>query len=379
MAMKRLSMRQIRQVLRLRLEHGLTTRAIARACSVGLGTVTAYLTRAHQAGLTWPLPDDLDDSALEALLYPRGADVPGPRPLPDFAGIHKELRRTGVTLLLLWMEYLKDHPGGYQYSQFCDRYRRWTGKLNPSMRQVHRAGEKAFVDFSGKKPTIIDPDTGEIVKVELFVGALGASSYIYAEVVANQDLPCWISAHIRMFEAWQGSPAILVPDYVAGHIIRLMFGHDYVAGRRKRLSFRGGPRAAGEHNDLQRTQPGQHGRVVLPDSGGRGVPPEYRKTARRQAGPSLCSGGDLRVPVGAPEIDVTEPAADDVDFHARLQKMHGRGVAEEVWGHASGAVAGGVESMSVPADDLVDPKARQRDTGTGAEHGPICGDHLGVE
>lgn len=220
MAMKRLSMRQIRQVLRLRLEHGLTTRAIARACSVGLGTVTEYLTRAREAGLEWPLPEQLDDGALEVLLYPRGADSPRPRPLPDFAAIHQELKRTGVTLLLLWMEYLKNHPGGYQYSQFCERYRRWARKLNPSMRQVHRAGEKAFVDFSGKKPTIVNPDTGEIVEVELFVGALGASSHIYAEATASQDLPCWIAAHIRMFEEWGGCPAILVPDNLKSGITK---------------------------------------------------------------------------------------------------------------------------------------------------------------
>lgn len=220
MAMKRLSMRQIRQVLRLRLEHGLATRAIARACSVGLGTVTEYLARAREAGLEWPLPEQLDDSALEALLYPRGADSPGPRPLPDFAAIHKELRRTGVTLLLLWMEYLKNHPGGYQYSQFCELYRRWARKLHPSMRQVHRGGEKAFVDFSGKKPTIVNPDTGEVVEVELFVGALGASSTIYAEATASQDLPCWIAAHIRMFEEWGGCPAILVPDNLKSGITK---------------------------------------------------------------------------------------------------------------------------------------------------------------
>lgn len=220
MAMKRLSMRQIRQVLRLRLERGLSTRAVARACSVGLGTVTEYLTRAQRAGLNWPLPEELDDEALEGLLYPPSAESVGPRPLPDFTSIHKELKRAGVTLLLLWMEYLKDHPGGYQYSQFCDRYRRWAGKLHPSMRQVHRAGEKAFVDFAGHKPTLVDPETGEVIEVELFVGALGASSLIYAEAVPSQDLACWIGAHARMFEEWGGCPAILVPDNLKSGVTR---------------------------------------------------------------------------------------------------------------------------------------------------------------
>jgi transposase len=213
-------MRQIRQVLRLRLEHGLSTRAIARACSVGLGTVTEYLTRARRAGLSWPLPERLDDGALEALLYPPSAEAVHPQPLPDFVMIHKELKRRGVTLMLLWLEYLKDHPGGYQYSQFCHRYRRWARKLNPSMRQVHRAGEKAFVDFAGQKPTLVDPETGEIVEVELFIGALGASSLIYAEAVPSQELPCWIGAHVHMFEEWGGCPAILVPDNLKSGITK---------------------------------------------------------------------------------------------------------------------------------------------------------------
>jgi transposase len=213
-------MRQIRQVLRLRLDHGLTTRAIARACSVGIATVTEYQTRAQRAGLSWPLPENLDDGALEALLYPPSPDSAGPRPLPDFKLIHQEMKKPGVTLMLLWLEYLKNHPGGYQYSQFCERYRRWARKLSPSMRQVHRAGEKAFVDFAGQKPTLVNPETGEVVEVELFVGTLGASSYIYAEAVPSQDLACWIGAHVRMLEDWGGSPAILVPDNLKSGITK---------------------------------------------------------------------------------------------------------------------------------------------------------------
>jgi transposase len=166
------------------------------------------------------LPENLDDGALEALLYPPSPDSGDPRPLPDFPWIHQEVKRPGVTLMLLWLEYLKNHPDGYQYSQFCERYRRWARKLSPSMRQVHRAGEKAFVDFAGQKPTLVDPETGEVVEVELFVGALGASSYIYAEAVPNQDLACWIGAHVRMLEDWGGSPAILVPDNLKSGITK---------------------------------------------------------------------------------------------------------------------------------------------------------------
>ena len=213
MGTKRLSMRPYREIMRLKYEAGLGHRAIARACAVGVGTVSEYVQRAERAGLKWPLPEDLDDAALEARLFPAPAGSTWvQRALPDFAKLHQELKRVGVTLQLLWLEYRQDHPEGYQYSQFCARYRRFAKKLSPSMRQVHRAGEKAFVDFSGKKPSIVDPRTGEVIAVELFVGVLGASGLIYAEATLTQDLPTWIAAHVRMLEWFGGAPAIFVPD-----------------------------------------------------------------------------------------------------------------------------------------------------------------------
>jgi transposase len=206
-------MRQIREILRLRWAGRLPQRAVARACGVGLGTVSEYCRRAAQAGLSWPLPDELDDAQLEARLFRRVHDLVGvSRPLPDMAWLHQELKRPGVTLQRLWLEYLDAHPDGYRYSQFCRHYERWVRTLAPTMRQVHRAGEKAFVDFSGQRPVLCDPKTGELVSVELFVGVLGASNYTYAEACLSQDLPSWISAHVRMLEYFQGSPAILVPD-----------------------------------------------------------------------------------------------------------------------------------------------------------------------
>jgi transposase len=213
MTTERLLMRQVREILRLKYEQRLPHRAIARACGVGLGTVSEYCRRAHQAGLTWPVPEDWDDGQLEGRLFQRVGDVVGvPRPRPDMAWIHQELKRPGVTLLRLWLEYLERQPAGYRYSQFCRHYQRWARTLAPTMRQIHRAGEKVFVDFSGKKPTLIDTATGEITTVELFVGALGASSYVYAEACASQALASWISAHVRMLEYFQGCPAIFVPD-----------------------------------------------------------------------------------------------------------------------------------------------------------------------
>ena len=144
-----------------------------QACAIGLGTVTLYLRRTAQSGLGWPLPADLEMRALEARLFRRPAPAPN-RARPDCAHIHGELKRNGVTLQLLWEEYLQVHPSGYRYTQFCEIYRQWARRLRPSMRQVHRAGEKTFVDFSGKRPTLVDRRTGELRPVELFVAALGA-------------------------------------------------------------------------------------------------------------------------------------------------------------------------------------------------------------
>ena len=157
MATKRLPMRQIREILRLKHDQQLSHRAIASACRVGLGTVADYLGRAKQAGLEWPLPEDLDEAALEARLFPRAGPGSRERVAPDVERIHQELKRVGVTLHLLWEEYREANPKGYAYSQFCEIYRRWAQKLKPSMRQVHRAGEKTFIDFSGKRPQLTDP------------------------------------------------------------------------------------------------------------------------------------------------------------------------------------------------------------------------------
>ena len=213
MAATRHLMRRLRDVLRLKYEAGLTHRAIAVACTVGLGTVSSFLTRAKVAGLTWPLPDGLDDAALEARLFARPADVAGrDRTLPAWPELHQELKRPGVTLQLLWTEYRAAHPTGYAYSHFCERYRRWARVLKPSMRQVHRAGEKFFVDFSGKRPSIVDATTGVLEPVELFVGVLRASGLIYAEATRRQDLASWVGAHVHMVEYFGGSAAIWVPD-----------------------------------------------------------------------------------------------------------------------------------------------------------------------
>lgn len=211
MAAKRLRVRQIRNVLKLRYENKMPQREIARVCGIGNGTVAECLRRAQEAGLEWPLPADLTDEGLEQRLYP-SISAASVLAKPDFASIHLELSRPGVTLQLLWVEYREVHPQGYGYSRFCELYQRFRGKLHPTMRQVHVAGKKTFVDFSGKKPRIVDPKTGEVEEVELFVGVLGASDYFYAEATRTQSLPDWIGAHIRMNEFFGGSSEVYVPD-----------------------------------------------------------------------------------------------------------------------------------------------------------------------
>lgn len=221
MTMKRLSMRKIKEVLRLSFEAGLTAREIGRSLSISHPTVLSYLSRARAEGLGWPLPEGLDDAALERLLSaPPAASSPSDRPQPDWAQIHQELKRKGVTLQLLWEEYREDHPSGYQRSQFCNLYRQFAKKRDLPMRQVHKAGEKLFVDYAGHTVPVIDVFTGEIRCAQIFVAVLGASNYTYAEAAHSQDLPSFIGAHIRAFESFQGVPALLIPDNLRSAVTR---------------------------------------------------------------------------------------------------------------------------------------------------------------
>ena len=206
-------MRKIIDVLRLKWDQELSDRKIARTCGIARSTVAEYLRRAESAGLTRPLPDDLDEAALEQQLFPPQVAIPAEkRPLPDWSQIHRELKRKGVTLFLLWQEHKAIYPQSYQYSRFCELYRQWCGKLNIVLRQVHRAGEKLFVDYSGQTVDIIDRRTGEIRRAEIFVAVLGASNYTYVEATWTQSLPDWIGAHVRALNYIKGCPEIIIPD-----------------------------------------------------------------------------------------------------------------------------------------------------------------------
>lgn len=213
MANTRLSMRKIKEILRLCWGSGLSARQAALSCDVGRATIGEYLDRAERAGLSWPISEDIDDATLENLLFPFTIPLDVERRnMPPFQYIRKELTRKHVTLQLLWHEYKEQNPEGYEYSQFCLRYRSWLKTLDVTLHQDYKAGEKLFVDFAGDTIPIHDPQTGTITSAFLFVAALGASNYTYAEAVLSQDLPAWVNLHIHAFEFMGAVPAITVPD-----------------------------------------------------------------------------------------------------------------------------------------------------------------------
>jgi len=221
MPAERVPMRCVREILRLKAE-GLSDRAIARSTRLSRSTVSDYAGRAAAAGLSWPLPEGLTDTALEAVLFIRGGPVAGARrkPEPDWPSLHRERRRPGVTLMLLWQEYRAAAPDGYGYSRFCELYDEWESRLSPTMRQVHPAGERLFVDYAGQTVDLIDGRTGEVRSAQVFVAVLGASSYTYAEATFTQTLPDWIGAHARALAFFGGVPRQIVPDNLKAGVLK---------------------------------------------------------------------------------------------------------------------------------------------------------------
>jgi len=213
MPAERVTMRKINDILRLNETCQLSHRQIAKSCGVARSTVAEILRRATTAGLSWPLPVDVDDATLETRLYPETPPITGTsRPVPEWATVHQELTRKGVTLALLWQEYQAAYPDGYQYSRFCDRYGVWLKTLDRCLRQEHRAGEKLFVDYAGQTMSVRDRHTGELREAQIFVAVLGASNYTYAEATWTQTLPDWTASHVRAFAFFDGVPKIVVPD-----------------------------------------------------------------------------------------------------------------------------------------------------------------------
>jgi transposase len=222
MPAERTNMRHVREVLRLKFVGGVPTREIGRRIGVAPSTVRTTIRRFQAAGLSWPLADDMTDAALEARLFPEAGTKQGHRRQvePDWASIHRELKRKHVTLSILWDEYIAGNPEGYP-SRFCELYRIWEGKLSVTMRQTHAGGDKLFVDYAGDTvPVIVDRLTGETRQAQIFVAVMGASNFTYVEATWTQTLGDWIGAHTRAFAAIGGVPRLIVPDNAKVAVIK---------------------------------------------------------------------------------------------------------------------------------------------------------------
>lgn len=222
MPAERVAMRLVREVLRLTYA-GVSKREVARRTGMAASTVRATIARFKLLGLIWPLPETITDSDLEARIYKSAGKKQGHRRIiePDWASLHREMKRKHVTLSILWDEYIAGDPQGYRYSRFCELYRSWEDKISVTMRQAHLGGDKLFVDYAGDTASVvIDRLTGEIRKAQIFVAVLGASSFTYAEATWTQSLADWIGAHTRAFEAIGGVTRLLVPDNTKTAIIK---------------------------------------------------------------------------------------------------------------------------------------------------------------
>ena len=215
MPQRRISVRKIREILRLKHENGRSHASIAKSIGVSSSGVGDCLARARRAGLCWPLSDSLDDTALEQKLYPGAVNCLDRRKketLPNWGEFHQNLKGKGVTRQLLWEEYIAKHPEGYEYSRFCSLYRSWLKNSRISMRQNHQAGEKLFIDYAGQTIKVYDQKTGIAREAQIFVACWGASSYTFAEATWSQKLHDFLGSHVRAFEFFGCVPEVVVPD-----------------------------------------------------------------------------------------------------------------------------------------------------------------------
>ena len=225
MPAERVAMRQAREIIRLKFS-SFSAHEIARRLGMARSTVREMLQGAESAGLSWPQAEGMSDAELEALFTPIAAASGGIGVVaePDWAAVHREMKRKHVTLTILWDEYIASNPGGYSYSRFCDLYRGFAKTLSVTMRQTYAAGERLFVDYAGDTvPVVIDRLTGEVREAQIFVAVLGASSFTFACASWTQALPDWIDAHVRAFSAIGGVPELLVPDNTKTAVIKACF------------------------------------------------------------------------------------------------------------------------------------------------------------
>jgi len=217
-------MRQIRQTLHLHYQAGLSYAQVGRALGVPKSTVAKMVSMARAADVDWALAQTLTDAELEARVYRPPVPRASSRLEPDYALIHQELKRPGVTLMLLWEEYQRGQASAgepaYKYTSFCIKYRAWAACLKRSMRQTHLAGERLFVDYAGQTLPIIDATTGAISRAQVFVAVLGASNYTYACATATQAAVDWVGAIIQALEFIDGVPRLIVPDQTRALIAR---------------------------------------------------------------------------------------------------------------------------------------------------------------
>ena len=212
-------MRRVREVLRLRHALGMSDRSIAQSLGIGKTTVGEYVCRAKVIGITWPVPEEIDDAELERWLFTAPSFEAKPkRPPLDWPRLHEELKRRGVTLMLLWLEYRANEPDGFGYSRFCGLYGDWRRSVSATMRQTHAAGEKLFVDFAGDTVAVFDPLTGDTRQAHIFVSALGASNFTYAEARWSEGLPDWIGVHVGALAAIGGVPKAVVCDNLGSRL-----------------------------------------------------------------------------------------------------------------------------------------------------------------
>lgn len=209
----RVLMSKIRQALQLLADSGLSMRQVAAALGVSKTTVSDIAMYARDAAVDWPLASTLSDDELQARLYPPPRPRSSARCEPDYAAVHQELKRPGVTLQLLWEEYRAGAGAqAYRYSAFCDKYRAWGRRLKRSMRQVHPGGERLFIDYAGQTVPVVDAASGEIRRAQVFVAVLGASNYTYACATWQQTAADWVGAIIATLSFIGGVPRLLVPD-----------------------------------------------------------------------------------------------------------------------------------------------------------------------
>jgi transposase len=208
----RLSMCKISEIFRQRYKLKRGYRDIARSLNISISTINDYLTRAKKAGISWPFPEGISEQELYDKFFLPIAQVASEMPLPEWEDVYRELRKKGMTRRLLWREYRDIHSDGLGYTQFCERYRAYVKTITPVMRQVHKGGEKTFVDYAGMTVPWLNPATSEIHEAQIFVGALGASQFIFVEATATQQLSDWIQSHVRMWEYFGGVSEVVVPD-----------------------------------------------------------------------------------------------------------------------------------------------------------------------